>query len=195
MNESELFLLSHPHQLKNEAAMISEILGSLPFLTLQLRKPDWDVKEIASLLEKIPAVFHQRIVAHYFPQLLESFRLKGWHFSPARPAESSTKPVSASVHSLEELREFVPHYTYLFCSPLFDSISKPGYRATEWNISGESDSVKNKAVALGGISELTIPVARNRGFHNFAVLGSVWNSPDPVSSAKQLSKLILPDEN
>lgn len=195
MKGKGLFLLSQSYKLENEAAMISEILGSLPFLTFHVRKPDSSAEEVSELLEQLPVIFHKNIVVHYFPELLESFQLKGWHFSPFRPVESNIKPVSASAHSPEELSEFAQYYSYVFCSPLFDSISKPGYKGIPWDIRHEPESVKSKAVALGGISELTIPVARTRGFHNFAVLGSAWNAPDPVFSMQQLSKLIWTNEN
>lgn len=42
-------------------------------------------------------------------------------------------------------------------------------------------------VAIGGITASTADDVRRAGAHGIAVIGSVWNSPDPVAAAKDLA--------
>lgn len=42
-------------------------------------------------------------------------------------------------------------------------------------------------VAIGGIDPTTAAAVRLAGAHGVAVIGSVWNSPDPIAAAKDLA--------
>jgi thiamine monophosphate synthase len=98
-------------------------------------------------------------------------------------------PLSASLHSLEELSSLdLAHrpVDYAFLSPIFGSLSKPGYRG-EWDFGTLTPSLKSwheapqapKILALGGITPQTAAKALELGFTGLAVLGAIWQSQSP----------------
>lgn len=121
---------------------------------------------------------------------------------------------SASFHALQELEsDLASQLDYAFLSPVFDSISKSGYGAA-FDLATLPDALSNArcpTIALGGavlsqrvlrpatvshiisgdaniagITAENIPVAASLGFAGVAVLGSVWNSEDPVMECTTL---------
>ena len=88
-------------------------------------------------------------------------------------------------HSLEELENHKEKYEYAFLSPIFDSISKVGYKSKF-----DLQELKRKSplllgegqggvIALGGIDESKIEICRQLGFAGVAVLGAIWQSENP----------------
>lgn len=158
-------------------------------LRVHVRKPDSTVNELVQLLQKIDAAYHSRIVIHQHHQLAELFDLGGIHFTEAHRLKQipTEKTVSTSFHDLKTSLNEQEHYRYFFCSPVFQSISKAGYSTNEnWNIIGETDTFRQKAVALGGIDLTKLSEVRQRGFQHIAVLGSVWQAVDPVNELEEL---------
>ena len=90
--------------------------------------------------------------------------------------------ISTSFHTLSHLYNYDSLYQYVFISPVFDSISKKGYRSAfkEIEIVKALNQTKYDVIALGGITIDRISKARQLGFSGIAVLGAFWNSPDPV---------------
>jgi thiamine-phosphate pyrophosphorylase len=79
-------------------------------------------------------------------------------------------------------------------SPVFDSISKGGYKAgfPEEILIGAADKgfIDNKVVALGGISSSNIQSVKKLGFGGVAVLGTVWNRATLEDAIMELENLI-----
>lgn len=87
---------------------------------------------------------------------------------------------SVSCHSIEELK-MACGVDYAFLSPVFDSISKPGYRSAfdPEQIAGflkEKD--RPPVIALGGVNRINIKKAVQAGFEGVALLGAVWSVRD-----------------
>jgi thiamine-phosphate pyrophosphorylase len=147
--------------------------------TLHLRKPQATKEELGILLSQIDEKFHSRIVLHDHFSLNDSFRLKGVHLNrrnsqcPNRQGLS----LSRSCHSLEEL-ENNDDFNYVFLSPVFDSISKPGYNHafSQEELRMAKERINEKVIALGGISSETIPLVKAYGFGGVAVLGALWGA-------------------
>jgi thiamine-phosphate pyrophosphorylase len=98
---------------------------------------------------------------------------------------------STSVHSWEELRALPPGMDYAFISPVFDSISKPGYRAAADLLEIPAGPLPCRPVGLGGVSRDTIGLMLTRGWTGAAVLGWIWEKPrEAVSRFEQLKKII-----
>lgn len=186
-----IVLLSHPEQIPDETRLVTTILETFPELNFHLRKPEWDEQQIASFLQSLKTTLHPQIVLHHHYQLTTSFQLKGIHLTEnaRRNGISHSEIISTSFHRLEDARNELEQYTYFFCSPVFPSISKSGYHTDEnWNINRENDLFKTKAVALGGIETNRLTEVRKRGFNHIAVLGTVWESADPINAMNELTR-------
>ena len=92
--------------------------------------------------------------------------------------------VSRSCHTLDEIAAH-PACDYLFLSPLFDSISKSGYRAAftdgELRDAAARGLLGERVVALGGIRPELLPRVRELGFGGAALLGAVWRDASPAA--------------
>jgi thiamine-phosphate pyrophosphorylase len=103
----------------------------------------------------------------------------------------SNNYISTSFHSLEEIKQNSKNYEYAFLSPVFDSISKQGYKSTFDKTTLKTQLTElNKNVeiiALGGIDENNIQQAMELGFDGVAVLGAVWQSENPIEKFKKLA--------
>jgi thiamine-phosphate pyrophosphorylase len=106
--------------------------------------------------------------------------------------------VSTSVHSWEELKALPGGLAYTFISPLFDSISKPGYGANGDLLRQPEKDLPCLPVGLGGVGGETIGELVRLGWRGAAVLGWIWEEPGgAVSRYKRLKKIIensMPDE-
>lgn len=131
-------------------------------------KPDFSEQEIKDFIQLIPSRYHNKIFLHSdFPKF----------------------------HSLDELKNHKGKYEYAFLAPIFDSISKQGYKSKFsdrlYNFlqfdAGLISAIKGKnIIALGGIDEDKISLVRKTGFVGVAVLGAVWNSKNPVEKFKRI---------
>ena len=72
-----------------------------------------------------------------------------------------------------------PTCHYVFLSPIFDSISKKGYKHSFSNKdleeAGINGIINERVVALGGVTPEYIPQLRAWNFGGAAFLGDVWN--------------------
>ena len=73
---------------------------------------------------------------------------------------------------------------YLFLSPIFDSISKEGYRSAftpaVLREAAARGLLGERVAALGGVRPELLPTLRDLGFGGAALLGCIWRD---VSSA------------
>lgn len=181
----QLTLISYPLIFKNEIEVLNGLFERHSFV-FHLRKPGATKNEIRTYLERIPPVYHQRIVLHSNFELHESFNVKGAHFSTNdrvyNKHEAFNGFKTTSCHSLTEIEEIKNSFNYCFLSPVFPSISKPGYIG-HLDLDAVSEYMhmerKCKVIALGGINKSNIEHAMEYGFDGIALLGSVWtNNPE-----------------
>ena len=89
-----------------------------------------------------------------------------------------TGTVSRSCHSLAEVAAWRDRLDYLFLSPVFDSISKQGYRAgfapEELLRAAREGIIDRRVMALGGITPDNLARVRAWGFGGAVVLGDLW---------------------
>jgi thiamine-phosphate pyrophosphorylase len=151
---------------------------------LHVRKPRASCDETKRFIRRIDAVFHPRMVLHDHYELTDLFDLKGIHLNRRnyaayhRLCSGRRLSVSRSCHSLEEIADASAKLDYLFLSPVFDSISKTGYKRRytpeELNGARERGVIDGRVIALGGVTAERIPAVRRYGFGGVAVLGSLW---------------------
>ena len=144
---------------------------------VHLRKPDASEEALRRLIEALPAECYPRLTLQDRLPLAVEYGLGGVHLNRRNAAVPAgfRGLVSRSCHTLDEIAAH-PACDYLFLSPLFDSISKSGYRAAFTD--GE---LRERVVALGGIRPELLPRVRELGFGGAALLGAVWRDASPAA--------------
>lgn len=166
-------------RLFNAEAELLNLLFDAGLELLHLRKPQVEAGELEGLLRAIAPTNYGKIVLHDHFELAIKYGLKGIHLNRRNPIplEGIKGTVSCSCHSLREINDF-GNCDYLFLSPVFDSVSKKGYRRaftqSELEEARKQGIITDKIVALGGITSDTMPIAADCGFGGVAVLGALW---------------------
>ena len=145
---------------------------------VHLRHPHASRREISSIIESIPQELHDKIVLHGHFGLAAEFNLGGLHLNHRSPAPPSfySGPLSRSCHSVDEVLQS-DGMAYVTLSPVFDSISKQGYKAafTAEDLKRLDDATV-PIIALGGITEERIAELQRYNFAGYAMLGAVgWH--------------------
>ncbi|MHB8261916.1 MAG: thiamine phosphate synthase [Bacteroidia bacterium] len=164
---------------------------------LHLRKPNTSIDELRKYIQRIPKQFHKRVVLHSHYELIKEFNLKGVHLTEkARESvkeintlkRKKTKSISTSFHGMEKVSKNRRKYEYVFLSPVFDSISKQGYKSnfTSNGLTLFLKKTKQRVIALGGIDDKNIETLIQLNFSGAAILGFVWGSKTPVENYKKL---------
>lgn len=171
--------ISLPNVIDEEVAIIRRLLAD-GIDIIHLRKPDAGIDYCRALLEQLTDEQRAKIVVHNYPTLYEEFGLRGIHLNrnittlPADYRGSRTR----SCHSLEEIVRYKAECDYLFLSPIFDSISKSGYRSAfthaELQRAAHKGVIDRKVVALGGITLDKIPYLESLNFGGVAMSGAVY---------------------
>jgi thiamine-phosphate pyrophosphorylase len=183
----ELIVISSPSPISNEAENINSLFET-GLGVFHLRKPDSDLEDVAMLLSQIDPKYYDRIAIHQHHQLADEFGLKRLHFTETErskiPISELIKikergmKISTSIHNISALNE-LSHFDYTFFSPVFDSISKNGYKSS---VSADFVLKKPKnspeVVALGGIHQGNIDLVKSMSFDGVAVLGTIWNEEE-----------------
>lgn len=170
---------------------------------LHIRKPRLTARETCNFIKAISEEHREKLVIHRHHELYAEMGLGGIHLSSIDQDSNETlvllngipaTAVSASLHSWTKLDRLPFSCSYVFISPVFNSISKPGYSASI-NMD-ELMSIKTwqaaraiplpKVYGLGGVNATNISVLKQKGFDGAAVLGAVWQSPDPVAAFREI---------
>jgi thiamine-phosphate pyrophosphorylase len=173
--------------------------------TLHIRKPLFSRRKMIRFINAIPIKYHDRLVLHSHYGLVFRFDLRGIHFT-----EKARRPffmawlkrtvfrigkrgisISASYHSLTKVEKLPDVYDYVFLSPVFASISKQDKKKPLRHAKVQDclRATRAKVVALGGVDETKILACRDMGFYGVALLGSIWQAPDPVENFKEIKEL------
>lgn len=78
-------------------------------------------------------------------------------------------------------------------SPVFKSISKENYdRNINWSTEIKKRSnFKTKLIGLGGIQAENIHQAMEMDFDDVALLGTIWNSEQPIKNFELCQQIVL----
>jgi thiamine-phosphate pyrophosphorylase len=120
-------------------------------------------------------------VVHDHHKLAPAYGLRGIHLNSRHPEPPAdwTGALSISCHSLAELAERKRQpFAYLSLSPIFDSISKQGYRAAftaeELAQAREEGIIDRRVMALGGVTFNRLNLVQQMGFGGAMILGDAW---------------------
>jgi len=191
----KLIVISAPDMFPGEHELINRMFASGLGL-LHLRKPGWDVASMMNLLDKIDNAFHNRIAVHQHHDAARDYGIRRLHFPERERHRLTTAEAvacSASVHSIAAYKELDSVFSYAFYSPVFKSISKKEHTATidMTEVSGMTRHIS--MVALGGIDRHNCLIPFRHGFDSVAVLGAIWETPDPLDAFKNIQVCITTD--
>ena len=197
----DLILLSAEQDTPGELENLTQLFQS-GLTTFHLRKPDWKIEQTEDFLAAIPKEFLSKIVLHSHFELANKFAIKGIHLNEANkklaPQLNAETIISASFHSIGHIKENTFPYRYIFLSPIFESISKPGYHS-KFDLKTLVEELKQLRlektnlpgiIALGGITSGNIGSVKETGFDGAALLGSIWQSANPVKAFKDIQSII-----
>ena len=192
-----LIVLSDSDFNPNETRIINELFQEGLDL-FHIRKYGARVESLLKMITGISSEYHSKLVLHHDHEWVRSNGLKRFHFSE-RDRElwkaqnwsgiKNEAIYSTSVHSVEAFNELPDHFSYAFLSPVFDSISKSDYKAQKFDL----DQRRNKAaklIGLGGIQSGNVNQVFQMGFDGAALLGTIWNSENPVNEIQKCGHAI-----
>lgn len=174
-----IIAITLPELFPGEAAAIMKAIDA-GYHLVHLRKPDAREQEITAILENLPDKYRSKIVLHSHFHLAGRYSLYGIHLNSRANVvpDGFRGSISRSCHSLEEVEKYKDNFDYVFLSPIFDSISKKGYRSafTEQVLreAAGKGTIDSKVYALGGVAPGNLPLLEDMGFGGAAMLGSVW---------------------
>lgn len=173
--------ITTPYFYPGEAERIEEKLRSGEADYIHIRKPDASVDETANLIAAVSADLRLRLTLHDHTDMAATWGAGGIHLNRRYRVVPAgwTGRISTSFHSIEELRN-AGGYDYATLSPIFPSISKPGYTG-EFNYRELSEFLSSPhnipVIALGGIDRNRISRVAEMGFDGYAMLGDAWRRP------------------
>ena len=176
----QIIVITLPYFFTGEALRISNMLAQGHADRIHLRKPDSTSDDCRRLLDTIGPQWFTHIVIHDHFELCAEYGLRGVHLNRRNPSPPAGHhgTLSCSCHSLEEVVERKPMMDYVFLSPIYDSISKQGYRSkfTDEMLrkAAAEGIIDKKVVALGGVTFECIPHLEEYGFGGAALLGDAW---------------------
>jgi thiamine-phosphate pyrophosphorylase len=189
-------LITQERFLNNEIPIINEMLsGGLNYL--HVRKPGSSKREYHKFLDQIKPQYLDRLVLHEHQELCTDSKINIVQFTKRQWKKDYFKmwllwkylhfkkpglECTYSFHEMSTLLKDRSSYRHVFLSPVFDSISKPGYES-KFNNSFLVEGLKktkHTVFALGGIDESKIEIVRTMGFAGVGLKGAVWLSADPL---------------
>lgn len=171
-------VISYPDFFTGEEDELIRMLRCVDIWRVHIRKPGHEADDVRRLIEAIPRAWRYKISIHDHPDLAKDYELGGIHLNRRNTNVPNgwSGLVSRSLHSVDEIDS--TEYDYAFLSPMFPSISKPGY-SPALSLDEISAAGNNRIFALGGMTESRLDQVKRMGFGGAAFLGSVWRwQPD-----------------
>lgn len=168
--------LTLPKCFEGEELALAELVSK--GYIVHIRKPESTENEIDELLSSLGKLIDlKQVTLHYQNELAQKWGVGGVHCRQGEHSEGFRN--SCSCHSWSEVL-LCDDYDYVFLSPIFDSISKVGYKAA-FNIETFANVLhkkvlETKVIALGGVCEDNIGLVESMGFDGYAMLGAIWGN-------------------
>lgn len=175
-----LTAITTPYFWEGEAEHLRQLLSSGEYTRVDIRKPFADTRSVERLIREIGQEFRHRLSLHSHFELAGEPAIGGIYLSRRNPypPEGWKGAICCSCHSIDELSEMLPQVDYAYISPIFPSVSKPGYGIGS-NMIDDSRLTRllrsphgSKIVALGGVTPARLPLLAEKGFSQAALLGS-----------------------
>ena len=184
-----LIVVSNAEFSKGEAKLINHLFDE-GLQVFHLRKPEASASEIQRLLEDLNPIHLTKIALHQHHSLAKAFGIKRLHFPEVNRKNTTAEgniqlkqegyTLSTSIHNVEDVADV---FDYAFYGPVFESISKNGYKAIT---NPKLQTPNSKLIAIGGIDENNCIKALVMGFAGVAVLGAIWQTAKPIKQFKKI---------
>ncbi len=162
-----------PGFVDGEAGAITRLLRPEGYWRVHIRKPGASDRDVERLINDVPEELRQRLSVHYHHSVARATGCGGVHLNASSPYAPAgwQGMVSRSLHAIAEIG--AEPYDYAFLSPVYDSISKPGYtgRFSPDTLRGIVDS---RIFALGGVTPDRFTELADAGFGGAAMLSAAW---------------------
>ena len=170
-----LIAISLPEFHSGEARQITRLLADGAFWRVHLRKPGAKPDDLRRLLDSVPAELYPHLSLHDFFDIAEERSLGGVHLNSRNPVapDGWNGITSRSLQSVDEIAGISDDYAFL--SPVFPSISKPGYHSGI-DIESLQPYLNDRIFALGGVTAEKLPLIEACGFGGAAMLGAAWGT-------------------
>lgn len=202
----KLIVISPSYDVENEISQV-ETMFRKGLEVYHIRKPNYTTKDYENYLERINPKFYDRIVLHSRHNLVKKYRLKGVHVSKNHRKtflktffrilgiKLSTKgklSISTGISHLSVFEKVkFTGYNYILLTPVFPSISKKGRKGAFSMEKLRRALKKNRpfdVIASGGIDIQRLEKVRKLGFDGAAIMGGIWEQPDPLISFEECLK-------
>lgn len=191
----KIIIISASHDIIGEAALVNQLFEvGLPIF--HIRKYGWTQLQVIDFLNQIDQQYHSRIVLCHHYELVLQYHLKGIHLSERdrlvidsyhlADFRNVNKTISSSFHDLKTIIDCPIKLDYAFISPVFDSISKQGYKGQVFDLKDYMGAID--LIALGGIHAENVTTAFEIGFTGVGLLGCIWE--DESTSVENLQKIL-----
>ena len=193
----QLIVISHPDIITNEADTINALFDE-GLEVFHLRKPTASENELRDLLRKINKKNYSGIAIHQDHSMAKTVGINRIHFSETNRLTTTEEELkkwktenyilSTSIHSIDDHESLSDNFSYTFLGPVFESISKPGYkpRSEELIQLKKEENRRVKIIAIGGITGDKIEKVEQANFDGVALLGTIWN--DTANAIKVFRK-------
>ena len=198
----KIIIISSTDDIEGEHEMLHQMFEA-GLENFHIRKPKYSTPKLKEYLQKIDKKYRDRVVIHTHHELCIPFNLRGIHLTNRHRKKRFLqtwfmmkyirfkKPdiqVTTSFHLIHSLYRYSPEFAYVFLSPIFDSISKVGYKNTfnDESLKEALSKTQYEVVAMGGVNYDALEKVKQYGFQGFALLGSIWSNSDPVAEFKRI---------
>ena len=190
MGSMKLIAITPPYFYRGEAQAIERALtADGGFDRVHIRKPGATESEMRALIDAIDPALRPRLTLHDCLSLAPELGAGGGHLNSRNQSapEGWSGFVSRSTHSLAEAQEAAATglYSYIFLSPVYPSISKPGY-FPPFTLDDLRGRLPRGIYALGGVTRSRLDALEAAGFEGAAMLGAAWRREiDPEAFSLQ----------
>ncbi|PKB42113.1 thiamine-phosphate pyrophosphorylase [Cellulophaga sp. RHA19] len=194
-----IVLIAPEEDVPNEIEILHQLFNA-GLQYYHLRKPFKDLKQHKEYLNKIKPEYYNRVIIYHHHELINSYNLKGIHFQEQKRRDTIDNPtryfkdlnmfsktISSSFHDPEELNSCYFEFDYHLLSPVFNSISKKGYKGRGFNV----NHINKTIVGMGGVTAENLSKFNTLGYKGIGVLGGVWNSKNPLEAFKQINEAYI----
>lgn len=188
-----IIVLTPEQQVPNEQNMLRQLFEA-GLQHFHIRKYRLTDREMKTYLGAIAPEFHRRLALHSHYHLAKEYGISRLHFREEDRLGNRHLPykneyhLSTSVHDITAFNHLDKQWKYAFLSPMYPSISKQGYGASQAVLPtlSQRNNRHCQLIGLGGIDEHNFKAVLKQGADGIALLGGIWQAPDPVTVYKTI---------
>lgn len=194
-----MIVISNPTAITNEIKMIHSLF-ECGLELFHVRKPEFSAAEIKTFVTAIGLEYRKKLVLHSHHHLAQNLGINRIHFTEKNRTKTNPirvpnpdRVITTVTHTIEDFNLLENYFDYAFLSPVYSSISKQNYNPKIDLLEAikERTNFNTKLVALGGIEAQNIKKTLDAGFDDVALLGTIWNSKQPIKNFELCQQIVL----